>query len=93
MTTRKDDHTQPVDVFGIVQRNALTTPEQAVDYFLGLLLDGQARAEQRQALLTYVKEGSLWKAGQTLKETDPAVDRKLRGLVYLIMAMPEYQLN
>ncbi|MDQ3703569.1 MAG: DUF1800 domain-containing protein [Chloroflexota bacterium] len=93
LTTRKDDHTQPVDVFGIVQRNALTTPEQAVDYFLGLLLDGQARAEQRQALLTYVKEGSLWKAGQTLKETDPAVDRKLRGLVYLIMAMPEYQLN
>ncbi len=92
LTIRKDDHTRPAALFGFVQRQGLATPEQAVEYFLRLLLDGQASPEQRQALLTYVKDGDLWKAGQPLRETDPAVDRKLRGLVYLIMAMPEYQL-
>jgi uncharacterized protein (DUF1800 family) len=91
LSIRKDAHTQPVDLFGIVQREALNTPERAVDYVLSLLVDGQVRGEQRQALIDYVNEGGLWR-GQPAKETDPAVDRKLRGLYYLVMSMPEYQL-
>jgi uncharacterized protein (DUF1800 family) len=88
---RKDDHTQPVALLTFVQRHSLDTPERAVDFFLDLLVDGQVRAPQRQVLLDYVNEGSLWK-GVPAKESEPAVDRKLRGLVYLILASPEYQL-
>jgi uncharacterized protein (DUF1800 family) len=91
LSIRRDEHTQPVDLLGFVQRNGLATPEGAVDYFLELLVDGQVRPEQRQALVDYVQDGGLWK-GQPAKATEPAVDRKLRGLLYLILSMPEYQL-
>ena len=91
LSIRKDDHTQPVALLTFVQRHSLDTPERAVDFFLDLLVDGQVRAPQRQVLVDYVTEGSLWK-GVPAKESEPAVDRKLRGLVYLILASPEYQL-
>ena len=88
---RKDDHTQPVALLTFVQRHGLDTAERAVDFFLDLLVDGQVRPQQRQVLVDYVNEGSLWKGAPT-RESEPAVDRKLRGLVYLILASPEYQL-
>ncbi|MBI3972202.1 MAG: DUF1800 domain-containing protein [Chloroflexi bacterium] len=93
LTIRRDQNTQPVNLLQIVQQRSLTTPEQAVDYFLQLLLDGQVLPEQRQTLIDYVSDGNLWpKSGLPVKDTDPAVDRKIRGLIYLIMSMPEYQL-
>ena len=64
-----------------------------MDHYLRLLVDEQVRPEQRRILVDYVREANLWpKAGVQLKATDPIVDRKVRGLVYLIMAMPEFQL-
>jgi uncharacterized protein (DUF1800 family) len=92
LAIRKDDHTQPVDLLGFLQRNGLTSSRAAVDYFLGLLVDGQVRPEERQALLDYAQAGGLWPAGRAPQASDPAVDRKLRGLLYLILSMPEYQL-
>ena len=81
----------PGDLLTFVQRHGLETPERAVDFFLDLLVDGQVRPQQRQALVDYVNEGSLWK-GVPASASEPAIDRKLRGLVYLILASPEYQL-
>jgi len=93
ITIRKDTNTQPADLFGMVQRNKLDAPEKVVDHFLKLLLDGQVRPQQRDLLVSYMKEGDLWpKPGVALKAADPIIDRKVRGLVYLIMAMPEYHL-
>lgn len=93
LTTRRDDNTQPVNLLTLVQRYDLTTSERAVDYVLNLLLDGQVQPAQRQTLLDYAREGSLWPKNATaLSATTPAVDRKFRGLIYLVMAMPEYQL-
>jgi uncharacterized protein (DUF1800 family) len=93
VTLRKDPNTQPPDIFGMVQRNGLDSAEKVVDHFLRLLVDSQVRAEQRQTLINYVNDGGLWpKPGVPLKATDPILDRKIRGLVYLIMAMPEFHL-
>jgi len=93
LTLRKDDHTQPISFLSFVQQNKLTSPEAAADYFLGLLLDGQVRPEQRQSLIAYLRDGVNWPSSTAaLKDTDPPIDRKIRGLVYLIMAMPEYEL-
>lgn len=93
LTIRKDTHTQPVNYLGIVQKNGLDTPEKVADHFLNLLVDGQIRPEQRQVLVAYLKQDVKWPAaGAAIKETDPIVDRKVRGLVYLVMAMPEFQL-
>jgi uncharacterized protein (DUF1800 family) len=93
LSIRKDPHTQPVNLLGMVQRFGLDTPEKVVDYFVQLLLDGQVTAAQRQTLVSYVRDGNLWpQPGRPLKETDPAIDRKVRGLLYLLLSMPEYQL-
>jgi uncharacterized protein (DUF1800 family) len=93
LTIRRDDNTQPVDLHGFMQRFDLSTPEKTVDYFLTLLVDSQVRPERRQILLDYVKEGNLWpRPGVPARATDPVVDRKVRGLVYLISAMPEFHL-
>jgi uncharacterized protein (DUF1800 family) len=93
LAIRRDPNTQPVDLFGMLQRNGLDTPEKVVDHFLKLLVDGQVRPEQRQAIIDYMKEGDLWpKPGVQLKATDAIVDRKVRGAVYLIAAMPEFHL-
>jgi uncharacterized protein (DUF1800 family) len=88
-----DANTKPVDVFGMVQRHKLDTPEKVVDHFLKLLVDAQVRPVQRDTLVAYVKDGNLWpKPGVAIKASDPIVDRKIRGMVYLIMAMPEFNL-
>jgi len=88
-----DANTKPVDLFGMVTRNRLDTPEKVVDHFLTLLLDGQVRPAQRDTLVAYLKDGSSWpKPGVAMKASDPALDRKIRGMVYLLMAMPEFHL-
>ncbi|HEU5318350.1 MAG TPA: DUF1800 domain-containing protein, partial [Chloroflexota bacterium] len=88
-----DANTKPVDLFGMVTRNRLDTPEKVVDHFLKLLLDGQVRPTQRDTLVAYLKDGNLWpKAGAAMKASDPILDRKIRGMVYLAMAMPEFHL-
>ncbi len=93
LTIRKDEHTQPINFLAILQRHGLASPEKVVDYFLGLLVDGQVTPQQRQTLIDYVTQGNLWpRSGLPARETDPAVDRKVRGLAYLIVAMPEFQL-
>jgi uncharacterized protein (DUF1800 family) len=94
LAIRRDPNTQPVQFLPIVQRLGWNTPEAVVDYFVGLFLDGQIEPEQRQTLIAYMRDGGLWplRPGATLRETDPAVDRKVRGLVYLVMAMPEFHL-
>src|SRR5581483_11591793 len=45
LSIRKDPHTQPVNLLGMVQRFGLDTPEKVVDYFVQLLLDGQVTAQ------------------------------------------------
>src|SRR5688572_7828065 len=88
-----DANTKPVDLFGMVQRLKLDTPEKVVDHFLKLLVDAQVRPVQRETLVAYLKEGNFWpRPGVAMKATDPILDRKIRGMVYLIMAMPEFNL-
>ncbi|MGI8424782.1 MAG: DUF1800 domain-containing protein [Chloroflexota bacterium] len=88
-----DVNTKPVDFFGMLQRNKLDSPEKIVDHFLRLLIDAQVRPAQRDTLVAYLKDGNLWpKPGVAMKAADPVVDRKVRGMVYLIMAMPEFNL-
>lgn len=70
----------------------LTTAEQLVDHLVGLLLDGEIGAAQRAALIAYLRRNDQ---GRSVTFTLDArtLDSKVRGLVHLIAAMPEYQLS
>ncbi len=76
-----------VDVAGQVAAPSPESADALVDYYLGYLVDGDATPEARQALLDYLgPDGSF-----SLDDT-AFVDRKVRGMVHLIMSMPSYQL-
>ncbi len=58
----------------------LKTPEQIVDYFTDLLLARDVERDSRERLINYLKKA---KGDRSLR---------MRGLVHLIMSMPEHQL-
>jgi len=66
------------------RRLNLSTADQVLTYFTNLLLDGNMSDEERNILKAF---GTLDTYGSSR-----VVDEKLRSLVYLIMASPDYQL-
>jgi uncharacterized protein (DUF1800 family) len=70
----------------------LTTPEQIADYFIGLLLDGNAAPDQRTTLVNYLR---LDDKGQPATFTLDAktLDSKVRGLIHLVASTSAYQLS
>jgi uncharacterized protein (DUF1800 family) len=72
-----------VDPTEIAKADNITTPEQAVDVFLDILLQSDVPDDYRQVLLNFI--------GGFRNPRD--MDGKLRGLVRLIMASPVYQMN
>ena len=75
------------DVAGQIQARAVATPDALVDYYLGLLVDGDVTPEARQALIDYLNA-----SGPLALADGAALDLKARGLVHLTMAVPTYQL-
>jgi uncharacterized protein (DUF1800 family) len=72
-----------VDPTEIARADDITTPEEAVDIFLDVLVQSDVPSDYRQTLLNFV--GSF--------NGPRDMDGKLRGLVRLIMASPIYQMN
>ena len=98
VTARSDANTTAPQFSLLIEKHGLRTPEQIVDFFAGTLLDGQITPHMRRTLLTYLTSGQ-GDASPTLvgPRTKPSfkpafVDQKVRGLVYLLLASPEYHL-
>ena len=62
------------------------SPQQAVEHYLVLLLDGQMPTEEQEVLQAYLRALGI------NHHSDQLSDSALRGLVYLILASPDYQL-
>jgi uncharacterized protein (DUF1800 family) len=99
LTARNDSHTMPPPLETIVQRYQLSTHEAIVDHFADLLLDGQISSTMRAALLDYLAAGQPVVAIAGRPRAIPSgpalpafVDQKVRGVVYLLLASPEFQL-
>ncbi len=86
---------QPLDLQGIVNAQNLNSPESFVDYFTSFLLDGQIESDRRTQLLDYftTKDTRAGGAHITLTDDQSYPLNRVRGTLYLIMALPEYQLN
>jgi uncharacterized protein (DUF1800 family) len=83
------DATKPnfADVAAQVQARNVTTPDGLVDYYVGLLVDGDVTPEARQALIDYLNASGPMSLGDAA-----TLDLKARGLVHLALAAPTYQL-
>jgi hypothetical protein len=74
-----------------VNRLNLRTAEQIVDYFLGFLLDGRAPRAVRDFCLEFMNRVD-WERRPFVFTQDLA-NRKVRGLVHIILSLPQYSLN
>ncbi len=85
----------PFDLQAAVNANNIDTPEHFVDYFVSLLLDGVIEQERRTQLIDYftTRDSSRGNAQITLKNGQSYPLNWVRGTLYLLLALPEYQLN
>jgi uncharacterized protein (DUF1800 family) len=70
--------------------NTNSTAEQVVDYFTNLLVQRRLAPNVRQALVDYLKKNDSGVIGAfTLNAA--TIDRKVRGLIHLLLSRPECQ--
>jgi uncharacterized protein (DUF1800 family) len=62
-----------------------------VDHYAKLFLDGEIDADVRKTLIAYMNHGTKNEPKPFVLEKD-ALNDKVRGLLHLLMAVPEYQL-
>ncbi len=91
----RQQQASPLDLQGIVNANAIDSPEHFVDYFLSFLLDGVIDQDRRAQYIDYftAPDTSSRNVQITLKNGKSYALSRVRGALYLIMASPEYQLN
>jgi hypothetical protein len=77
-----------------VDSQKLSSPEQFVTYFANFLLDGNLPEERKAVLVDYlaVRDTSPG-ARVTLGNGTSYPLNRIRGTLYLLMTLPEYQLN
>lgn len=71
--------------------HGLKSPEQIVDHYLKILVDGRVEPSVRDSLVRFMNYNDSGYVPFTL--TTGTVNVKVRGLVHLILALPEYQVN
>jgi len=76
--------------FETTQRLSLSSVDQVIAHFSDLLLDGNLSDEEGSILKAFGSVADI--PGGFSNRTSPVVDAKLRSLVYLILASPDYQL-
>jgi uncharacterized protein (DUF1800 family) len=80
-----------IDVAGILNQHQLIDPVAIVDYFAGVMVDGDLTPEQRQTLLDYLVATDDGRAGD-FRLDEATIRKKVRGLIHLIATTPQYQL-
>jgi uncharacterized protein (DUF1800 family) len=80
---RATDQPYFVDVARQLQSHGLSSASDVVDYYLGLLVDGAASTEARQALLDFLNADDGFSV---------ADDQKVRGMLHLAMSLPNHQM-
>ena len=85
---------QPLDLQHIVDSQKLSSPEQFVTYFASFLLDGNLPTERKTVLIDYLTTKDASRGGRvTLGNGTSYPLNRVRGTLYLLMTLPEYQLN
>ena len=84
--------------FTELSRKGVTKSKDIVDHYLKVLVDDAVPSAVRSQLYKFMDQYDgtptpVTKAFDTLAVFDPRRDRKVRGLVQLIMILPEYQIN
>jgi hypothetical protein len=84
---RAADQPYFVDVAAQLRRRGAQSASDVVDYYLELLVDGDATPEARRALVEYLNAN-----GGAVGPDRQLVDDNVRGVLHLALSLPAYQL-
>jgi uncharacterized protein (DUF1800 family) len=90
-STEDDRYGRRADPAALVRRNNQNMPEQQVDFFLRVFLQGDVPAAARQRLLEYQQRAGQSAVPVYWTEHD-AADHRVRALCHLVLTLPEFQL-
>jgi uncharacterized protein (DUF1800 family) len=79
------------DVEADLTRRGITEPDAIIEHFARVLLDGNLPQEARSKFLDYMARGEKGEV-RYFKLNPGTVNSKVRGLIHLMMATPEFQL-
>ena len=83
-----------VNLQQVVTANHIDSVQKFVDYFASFLLDGNLSEQRKQQLVDYFNTKDQSRAGRvTLSNGQSYPLNRARGTLYLMMSLPEYQLN
>lgn len=79
------------DVESMLQSNGITSPEAVINHYSTVLLDGSIKPQERLKFLVYMDRNEK-NEYVAFKLNASTINTKVRGLIHLMMSMPEYQL-
>ena len=92
VTARGGADAAAFDPAALLGGKGLDTAERLADHCIALLLDGEVAPDQRAALIAYLNRDDRGQpAAFSLNQR--TLDGKVRGLLHLTMASPQYQLS
>jgi uncharacterized protein (DUF1800 family) len=81
-----------IDPNALLAGTELAKPKKLVNHFLDLLGPIALSKKQKRPLIDYIQVDDSG-AGQPFALDEETIDEKVRGLIHLIMALPEYHQN
>ncbi len=81
-----------LDPARLARQHGVTTEEAQVAFFLRLFLQDDVPTESKQSLLDYARKAQTNKKPVYWTDQD-AADQRVRSLCYLVLTLPEFQLN
>jgi hypothetical protein len=81
-----------MDPWREIRRKNLLTANQVVDHYLAILVDGDVPQQVRQNLYNFMVKTDT--GNYTFNITQQSsIDTKVRGVIHLILALPEAHIN
>ncbi|MCI0680898.1 MAG: DUF1800 domain-containing protein [Gemmataceae bacterium] len=91
-STTDDRFGRRTDPAELARRRRRQMPEEQVDFFLRLFLQGDVPADARQRLLDYLDDARRQPYPVYWSEAD-AADQRVRAVCHLVLCLPEFQLD
>jgi uncharacterized protein (DUF1800 family) len=92
-TQRRDNEfARRTDFEAYLKQNNIKTAADVIDYYGRLMFDGRLPTEDRAELIEYMNRNERNEPAQFVLNGG-TINSKVRGVLHLMMSMPEYQLN
>jgi uncharacterized protein (DUF1800 family) len=91
-SNRGNGRVSSIDAKMLIGSAKIKTGAQVVDYFLKLLGLYDVDESAKNALKKYLKQNDDGSSG-AFQLNDASIDKKVLGLIHLILSLPDYQLN